>query len=249
MEKTERIELKLSPIIKMLGMTIVVALVMVFIYATIRSLPSYEKIAEESSWILAILLHVPQFVIPFALICYLARGRLSEYGFNLKEHPPVFTRRRMFGLGVLFGFLMSLKHVLQVVTGMPLDIPQPVTVVGVLGNITFQWIVVGVSEETMFRGLIQSYLTKNLRGYIKILGHNLHIGTVIGAIIWGAFHFINILIMPIGPVMFFVLLTTIAGLAMGYAYQETGSLLTTIIVHNTIFGVPLTIGYFLYWLF
>jgi len=33
------------------------------------------------------------------------------------------------------------------------------------------------------------------------------------------------------------------GLLMGYAYQRTGSLLTTILVHNTIFGVPLTIGY------
>jgi len=249
MKKEERIELKLSPIIMMVGMTIVIALVMVFIFATIRSLPSYENIAGESSWILAILLHVPQFVIPFALICYFARGRLSEYGFNLKEQPPVFTRRRMFGLGVLFGLLMSLRYVMQVVSGMPLDIPQPVTVVGILGNMTFQWIVVGVSEETMFRGLIQTYLTKKLRGYIEILGHDLHVGTVIGAIIWGAFHFINILIMPIGPVVFFVLLTTIAGLAMGYAYQETGSLLTTIIVHNTIFGVPLTIGYFLYFLF
>ena len=41
---------------------------------------------------------------------------------------------------------------------------------------------------------------------------------------------------------------TAAGLLMGYAYQETGSLCTTIIVHNTIFGVPLTVGYILHWL-
>ncbi len=54
--------------------------------------------------------------------------------------------------------------------------------------------------------------------------------------------------MPLGSVVFFVVLTTVAGLLMGYAYQETGSLLTTIIVHNTIFGVPLTVGYILYWL-
>jgi len=51
-----------------------------------------------------------------------------------------------------------------------------------------------------------------------------------------------------GSVVFTVVLTTVAGLGMGYAYQETGSLLTTILVHNTIFGVPLTIGYILYWL-
>jgi len=74
------------------------------------------------------------------------------------------------------------------------------------------------------------------------------IGKVIGAILFSVFHFINILVMPLGPVVFFVVLTTVADLRMGYAYQETRSLLTTIIVHNTIFGVPRTIGYILYWL-
>lgn len=111
----------------------------------------------------------------------------------------------------------------------PLDIPQLVSPMNILGYLTFQWIEVGLSEETMFRGLIQTYLMKNLSGYVKILGHNLHVGIVIGAILWGAFHFINILVLPIGPVVFFVLFTTIAGLVLGYAYQETGSLLTTII--------------------
>jgi len=54
--------------------------------------------------------------------------------------------------------------------------------------------------------------------------------------------------MPLGSVLFFVLLTTVIGLLVGYAYQETGSLLTTMIVHNTLFGVSLTIGYMLYWM-
>jgi len=249
MEITEKLELKPSPIIKMLGVTIVVALVIVFINFTFRSFPNYKIIEGDSSWILADMVHVLQFVIPFLLICTITRGRLTEYGFNLKEKPPVFTHKRMLCLGALFGLLMSLKYGSQIAGGMPVDIPQPVTLVNFLGNMTFQWIVVGLSEETMFRGLIQTYLMKNLRGNIKILGHDLHVGTVIGAIFWGAFHFINILVMPLGPVVFFVLITTIAGLAIGYAYQETGSLLTTIIVHNSIFGVPLTIGYVLYWLF
>jgi membrane protease YdiL (CAAX protease family) len=43
----------------------------------------------------------------------------------------------------------------------PVDVPQPVTPANVLGNMTFQWIVVGLSEETMFRGLIQIYLMNN----------------------------------------------------------------------------------------
>jgi len=232
----------------MLGVTAIVTAIIVSIYAALQSLLSFEAVMRDSFWIVADLVHIPQFLIPFVLICWLTKGKLGDYGFNLKQKRPVFTHRRMLILGILFGLLMSLKYVSSIIRGAPLDIPQPVTLGNVLGNLTFQWIVVGLCEETMFRGLIQTHLMKNLRGYIRILGHDLHVGTVIGAVLWGVFHFINILIMPFGPVVSTVALTTVAGLFMGYAYQETGSLLTTIIVHNTIFGVPLTIGYILYWL-
>ncbi|RLE69833.1 MAG: hypothetical protein DRJ45_06080 [Thermoprotei archaeon] len=60
-------------------------------------------------------------------------------------------------------------------------------------------------------------------------------------------HFVNLLIMSPETVLFLVALTTAIGLLLGYAYQETGSLATTIIVHNTLFGVHLSVGYILYW--
>jgi membrane protease YdiL (CAAX protease family) len=237
-----------APIIKMSGVALIVAAAIVSIFAALRASPYFESIIKNSSWIFADLVHIPQFLIPFVLICWLAKGRLKEYGFNLKQKPPVFTHKRMLGLGIIFGLLMSLKYIPPIVRGAPLNIPRPVTMANVIGNMTFQWIVVGLSEETMFRGLIQTYLMNNLSGHVGLLGHDLHIGTVIGAILWGAFHFINILVMPLGSVVFVVALTTAAGLLMGYAYQETRSLLTTIIVHNTIFGIPLTIGYILHWI-
>ena len=100
----------------------------------------------------------------------------------------------------------------------------------------------------MFRGLIQTYLMENLEGYVDVAGHGVHVGTVVAALFWGGFHFINVLNMPLGSAVFTVLITTPIGLLLGYAYQRTGSLLTTILVHNTLFGVPLTIGYVLYFM-
>jgi membrane protease YdiL (CAAX protease family) len=248
MERNYTLKQKLIPIIKMSGLLMLVALIIIIIYALMSSLSSFMNVMRDSSWIFADLVHVPQFVVPFVLICFITKGRLGEYGFNLRQKPPLFTHIRMFGLGAFFGLLMSLKYISQAVENTPIDIPQPVTLANVIGNMTFQWIVVGLSEETLFRGLIQTYLMDNLKGYIKLFGHNLHIGTIVGAILWGLFHFINILVMPLGAVVSFVILTTIAGLGMGYAYQETRSIFTTIIVHNSLFGVPLTIGYILYWL-
>ena len=230
------INLRSAPILKMLTVTVVVALSIFVISMSV----------DASSWVLAVLVHVPQFVVPFSIILYMSGGEPASYGFNLNEDPPEFSHRRMLFIGLLSGLLLSIRYVVQIMNGLPLDIPEPVDSFNVLGYLGFQWIVVGLSEETMFRGLIQTYLMENLEGSVDFWGHEVHIGTVVAALFWGGFHIINALNMPLGSALLTVLITTPIGLLLGYAYQRTGSLLTTILVHNTLFGVPLTIGYILY---
>lgn len=242
-----QVKLKPTPIIRMLYVSLAVSLLIVLITILFRSSPNSEILMARHPWLLADLVHIPQFVVPFILILYVTKGRPHAYGFNLREDSHL-THRRILGIGVAFGLLVSLKYIPQIIRTGSVGVHQPATVANIVGQMTFQWIVVGLCEETMFRGLIQTYLMKNLEGYVHLLGRDLHIGTVIGAVFWGAFHFLNVLIMPLGPVVFLVVLTTAIGLILGYAYQRTGSLLTTIIMHNTIFGVPLTVGYVLYWL-
>ena len=242
-------KIKFLPIIKMLCVEFVVAISIILINSSVNSIPKLSSIIAGSSWILATLVHVPQFLLPFLMILYLSKGRLEQYGFNLNESLPFFTRIRMLKIGVIFGSLLSLKYIPQIITSKTIDIPRPIQPVNILGSLVFQWVVVGLCEETMFRGLIQTYLMDNLQGYVRLFRHDLHIGTVIGALFWGAFHFINILVMPWNSTLLTVFLTTIAGLLMGYAYQETRSLSTTIIIHITLFGIPLLIGYFIYFLF
>jgi membrane protease YdiL (CAAX protease family) len=232
----------------MLTVTVTVAIIIYYINALLPALPNYETLMIESSWIFADLVHVPQFLIPFIIILYITKGRPSHYGFNLKEDPPEFSHKRMVYIGLCSGLLMSLKYIIQIAWGVPIEVPQPVTSMNFVGYMTFQWIVVGLSEETMFRGLIQTYLMKNLEGSIFVADHELHVGTVIAGLFWGVFHLINVLCMPILSALFTVVVTIPIGVVMGYAYQRTGSLLTTILVHNILFGVPLVIGYLLYFL-
>jgi membrane protease YdiL (CAAX protease family) len=241
-------QLAFAPVAKMVAVTALVAAMIVAIYMGLMSLSGFRSIAEQSPWVVSDLVHIPQFAIPLALIYVITKGRLETYGFNTRQKPPLFTHVRMLGLGVVFGLVMCVRYMPDLVRNQPLDIPRPATPFNVVGSLTFQWIVVGLAEETMFRGLIQTYLMNHLSGHAEILGHSIHAGTVVAAVVWGLFHFINILIMPAGSVLFTVAFTTLAGLLMGFAYQETGSLVTTIIVHNTIFGVPLSVGYLLDWL-
>jgi membrane protease YdiL (CAAX protease family) len=240
-------QLRPAPIIKMAGVSAAVAASVVLINHIAQSLPVLQALTQAHPWLLSLLVHIPQLLIPLGVILCLTGGRVRSYGFNFDEDAHL-THRRVLAIGLGFGLLMSIKYIPQIVRAGSVEIPTPVTKVDIVGRMALQWVVVGISEETMFRGLIQTYLMNNLEGYVRIVGHRLHIGTVLGAVFWGVFHFLNVLIMPLGPVVFLVFLTTAIGLIMGYAYQRTGSLLTTIIMHSTIFGVPLTLGYVLYWM-
>jgi len=64
-----QVKLKPAPILKMLGVVAVVTLIIVLIDAALGSLSNYETLMRDSSWLVADLVHVPQFLIPFLLIC------------------------------------------------------------------------------------------------------------------------------------------------------------------------------------
>ncbi len=63
------VKLKAAPVISMLGVIVLVVIAIVLIDAGFRSLPDSPLFAHGTSWMLAILVHVPQFVIPFLVIC------------------------------------------------------------------------------------------------------------------------------------------------------------------------------------
>lgn len=235
-----------APILKMVVLISIVAALIVLINHLFVSLPSEHILVRESFWILPHLVHLPQFLLPFLVILFVSRGRPADYGFNLGQDPPTFTHARMLALGIVAGLFLSVGHFVRLFSGLPVDVPQPVSVSSVVGSLAFQWIVVGLAEETMFRGMIQTYLMKTLKGSTHLAGHDFHVGTVAAALLWGVFHLINVLVMPFLNALFTAVITTFAGLLMGYAYQRTRSLLTTILVHNALFGVPLTIGYLIY---
>jgi membrane protease YdiL (CAAX protease family) len=243
----EHIVLRPGPMAGVIAVTAAVAACIVVIDAWLGRSTGGEDLVRRSPWILADLVHLPQFLIPLVLIWVITGGNPSRYGFNIRQTRQL-SHKRMFMLGLGFGIIMSFRYIIQAARGEPVGIPQPVTAFNVLGHMTFQWIVVGLSEETMFRGFIQTYLMETQEGRLRLIGHDVHVGAVIAGVLWGLFHFINVLVMPLRATIFTVVVTIPIGIIMGYAYQQTRSLLTTIIVHNVIFGTALTIGYLLYWL-
>lgn len=83
-------------------------------------------------------------------------------------------------------------------------------------------------EELLFRGLLQNFFEKSLRGPWA--------GLVAGAVVFGLSHINNLGF----PNWRYVLLATLAGLFYGRVWQKTGSLFASAMVHtlvNTVWGL------------
>ena len=217
--------------------------------ALLRRIPGYVHIAQNSPWIPKYIGDSLAFAVAMLIIWLLSKGRLQDYGFTLARRN--LKIKISITLGLILGFIgILLEHFPELISGAKIEPAHlyALTVVNVLGMMSFQWIFVGIFEETITRGLVQAPLLKRLKGIVKIFKWDFHIGTLITAIIFGVGH--------LGPHMFFsgsllgiaphILFATLYGLCSGYIYQETKSLAGPILIHNIVDGLIFSIDYFFY---
>jgi len=216
------------------------------VLALLNRIPEFKLLAQNSPWIHNYIADSLAFAISMILIWRVSKGRFKEFGFVLKGRD--LKIKLSIALGVILALIgILLDYLPKVLAGSPETGPTyPLTVVNVLGMISFQWIFVGIFEEPLNRGLVQTYLMNKLKGNVRILKWDFHTGTVITAIIFGVGHF--------GPHIFFgssllslaphLAFATLCGFCLGYIYQETRSLLGPILMHNIIDGLLTTIGMF-----
>jgi membrane protease YdiL (CAAX protease family) len=216
------------------------------VLALLNGIPNFNLIAQNSPWLPKYIGDSLAFAISMVLIWRVSQGRLREFGFVLKG------RELKLRLSVVLGVVLALIGILldylpKVTAGNPETGPgYPLTVANVLGMMSFQWIFVGIFEEPLVRGLVQTHLVSKLKGSVTIFKWDFHIGTVITAILFGVGHF--------GPHIFFggswlslvphLVIATLTGLCLGYIYQETGSLAGPVLMHNVYDGLVTTLGWF-----
>jgi membrane protease YdiL (CAAX protease family) len=216
------------------------------VLALLNRIPEFESLAQNSPWIPKYIGDSIAFAVGMVIVRRVSQGRPGEYGFalagrNLKLKPSI-------ALGVIMGLTgVLLDHLPEVVAGDPIQPAHayPLTLLNVLGMMSFQWIFVGIFEETITRGLVQTQLMNELKGSVRILKWDFHTGTVITAVIFGVGHF--------GPHVFFggswlslaphLVFAALYGLCSGYIYQETRSLAGPVLMHNVVDGLIYSIDY------
>jgi membrane protease YdiL (CAAX protease family) len=205
----------------------------------------FPSLKESFPWLIYYyVMEVPMLLISILMIRRLSKGKFGNYGFNLRSRDL----KLAFSIvgGMVFALFMALIDYLPQMVRGRFEIGYDLTSTNVLGTLSFMWIFVGIAEETLSRGLIQTYLMNNMSGDVKIARWNIKRATILGGVIFGLSHFFNIYRNPLEFVIPQMIYATVFGIIVGYVYQETQSLAGPIVMHNVADGLETTIKYLLY---
>jgi len=148
---------------------------------------------------------------------------------------------RDYGLRVT-GKLLIKGLSLSVVIGIGLSfISSPV--VFTVSQILLICLVAPVCEEFFFRGFLQTHLMGRMKGGKRFFSFYFSYGLIVTAFIFGAVHLSDIFLFDITLVNVIInaALAMFLGLVLGYIYQETRSILTPILMHVCLNGLPIAL--------
>jgi membrane protease YdiL (CAAX protease family) len=106
---------------------------------------------------------------------------------------------------------------------------NPVTLIAELVALA---LVVGPSEELLFRGLIQTSLNRSIHAAMRWRGWRLPLGTLLAAVLFGLFHLVNLGFQPLAATLEQVAVSIAFGLVIGVLYDRTGNLVGASLFHS-----------------
>jgi membrane protease YdiL (CAAX protease family) len=117
--------------------------------------------------------------------------------------------------------------------------PAPLTV----SRVVLLGIAGPVCEEFFFRGFLQTNLMEKVRGEKKLLKLSLSYGLILTALIFGSVHILDIFLFDLSLTSGIInaAFATLLGLLLGYAYQETRSILGPVLMHCCLNVLPLVL--------
>jgi len=171
---------------------------------------------------------VMEFVSAVVLIWAISKGNWKEWGFCAPTKIPkaVYAGLLIGVVSVLLGMLIS--TVIEFKPISYLEIPF-------LYQIPCFWLLAPVGEETVFRGLAQSYLRVHIKGSFRLAKWRVSYPALIGALVFGLVHLGSIGQGANLPATIFTVCTAfVVGLVAGYFRDETGSLGAPILIHSLV---------------
>lgn len=199
-----------------------------------RSITDDPVLVQHGSWLHYLNHHLAQMLIALVLIGFMTRGRWGAAGLNVanaRESLRLLTRGFV---PVLLVFLIAGHAITPIAQGVPPDrFASDMRAMDLVGIFVFSWVIVGISEEIVFRGFFQTALGKFWHGTVSLVGVRVPTAGLWAAVIFTIAH-ISFRTMNADPRQ--LVLAFVLGIFYAVAYFRTGSLLAPIVAHNLVDG-------------
>ena len=202
-----------------------------------------EQVLSVYAWIGVYEHHLWQLAAALCFIAIFGRSRFSDWGLNL--------RNTSLSWHIFLKFCVVCSPIMVIAVIVPalrshnidLGIFAPTTIRNIIGWLSFEWLFVGISEEILFRGFIQTYLAQSWVGVLRIKGLSFSHAGLLTTILFCLAH-----INPLHPHIDWEQQFFAFGLGLYYSevYRRTGSLLNPILAHNFSDGLAVTLQYLIY---
>jgi hypothetical protein len=176
--------------------------------------------------------HAVQLVLSLLAIMFLKPFLRGDHGLHMPRGKSYVGAA--IAWGIFFGLLMTaVDYAPQILAHKPpADQPYPLTPLNIGGWLSFEGIFAGPSEETLFRGLLVTYLMTAIPGRIFFRNYDVSAGGVIVAVILALAHFTSFFTHPLGMALGQMFYAFALGVFYAYWFEKSKSLLAPIIGHN-----------------
>lgn len=162
---------------------------------------------------------------------WMAAIALAWFFFFRRKFPIGGLRQHMRSWYVL-GLVLVMANLGEVFVSPPaahLRLPPAPTLVA---QLVFAALVVGPTEELLFRGLVQTSLNASISARLAFRGWSVAVGTIVAAVLFGLFHLVNLTYQSFATTAQQVATSVVIGLVFGLLYDRTRNLVGASLAHS-----------------
>jgi hypothetical protein len=195
---------------------------------------------SANHWITSFIGHFLILIYAIALMLILGGG-LRSYGFTLKSSNLLVLPAIC--IGIVVAVIMAIIDLYFTGNLMAPYISSRINVFGVL---SFGWLFVGVAEESLYRGLIQTYLSRTYQGFISIRRFEIPTACIIASFFFATSHFESFFTRPLEGALAQWTYAFVFGIILAILFYKSKSLIAPIIAHNISDGLEYTLDLLMY---